>query len=84
MTAEFKGYALFDDVGEPTLRAWNRCNLIQNIREAHGEELAKEYIAQFGKHDQVAITMIFIKVHQQGYEKTRMEIQEIANGLEAA
>jgi hypothetical protein len=37
----------FNDVKEPTLRAYNRLQAYRNITEMDGVESAKDYLAQF-------------------------------------
>lgn len=72
---EFNGYPLFHEVISPTLRTWNRVNVIFNIKEIlNNNALAIKYMQQFDKADQVAIAVMCFKITKDGYENTRRYI----------
>lgn len=72
---EFNGYPNYADILNPTLRAWNRLNTVFNIKEIlHNNSMAVKYVAQFPKHEQIAIALLAAKVSKDGYENTRREL----------
>lgn len=72
---EFKGYPTFDDVKNPTLRTWNRMNVIFNMKEfLKNNDMVTRYMQKFNKDDQLAIGRLAIKIKKNGYENTRREI----------
>lgn len=78
----FKGYGLFNDVEDKVLRTWNRCQTFLNIKEQHGEELAKEYLNKFDPLEQLFMMATFTSISMKGMESVRMEVQEHVNCLE--
>lgn len=74
-TNEFNGFPMFYDVVNPKLRAWNRLNIIFNIKEfLKNNPLSVEYASQFKKADLVELGRMAIRVKKNGYENTRREI----------
>lgn len=71
---EYKGYDLFNDVGDFVLRTWNRYNTILNIKEEHGNALAIKYAGHLDKQEQFAILTIGRTVSARGYENVRREL----------
>jgi regulation of enolase protein 1 (concanavalin A-like superfamily) len=72
---EFNGYPLFQDVLSPVLRTWNRVNVVFNMKEfLKNDRMARNYVAQFPRIDQVAIGLMCMKIQKDGYENTRREI----------
>lgn len=71
---DYRGYNLFKDVSNPTLRAWNRLNTIFNIKEEHGNAVAVGYSKQLSKEDNASIFLMANYVTAKGYENVRREI----------
>lgn len=71
---EFMGYSLFDDVLNPSVRAWNRANTVYNIKERHGSVVATKYVSKFDKLAQFAIFTVMTTVESKGYENVRRTI----------
>ena len=78
-TIEYNGLPLFNNVRDKQLRAWNRLNIIFNIKEMLNNTLAKEYTEQFKGPDLVEIGRMAIRVRNKGYENTRREIMRNNN-----
>ncbi len=76
---EFKGYSLFDDIENATIRTWNRCQTYINIKEAHGPELAEDYLKQFNKAGQSHLYVMFKAITVKGYDKVRHDVQKVIN-----
>lgn len=76
---EYHGYSLFHDVLSPKLKAWNRINIIFNIKEYIGNAVATKYAAQFDKADKIMIVLTAMKIQKNGYENTRREIMREMN-----
>jgi hypothetical protein len=73
-TIEFNGLPLFNTVLNKDLRAWNRLNVIFNMKEMLNNSRAQEYATQFKGSDLVEIGKMAIRVKKNGYENTRREI----------
>lgn len=71
---EYRGYNLFNDVANSTIRTWNRLNTIFNIKEEHGNAIAVGYTKQLSKEDGASILLMANYVTAKGYENTRREI----------
>lgn len=71
---EFMGYSLFEDILNPSIRAWNRVNTIYNIKERHGNVVASRYAAKFNKNDLFAVYTIMAIIKKNGYENVRREV----------
>jgi len=66
---------MFNDVLNPQLRAWNRLNIIFNIKELlKNNPMSVEYASQFKKNDLIELGRMAIRVTKNGYENTRREI----------
>lgn len=64
----------FDDIKEPKLQAWNRLNVIFNIKENINNTAATEYSKQFTKDGKLAIMLLAAYITKHGYENTRREL----------
>lgn len=78
-TIEFNGLPLFNTVLNKDLRAWNRLNVIFNMKEMLNNSRAQEYVTQFKGSDLVEIGKMAIRVKKNGYENTRREIMRKNN-----
>lgn len=77
---EFMGYSLFEDILNPSIRAWNRANTVYNIKERHGSVVASKYVSKFDKHAMFAIFTVMATVERNGYENVRRQIFKENNG----
>lgn len=66
-------YPSFKEITDPKLRAWNRLNVIFNIKEAVHNAAATEYAKQFSKEDKFMIVLLSAKIVKEGYENVRRE-----------
>ncbi len=66
-------YPTFHEITDPKLRAWNRLNVIFNMKETVGNAASVDYSKQFDKQDKIAIVLLAAKVIKQGYENVRRE-----------
>lgn len=73
-------YPTFNDVEDPTLRAWNRLNIIFNIKEHLGNVVATRYTKQFNNKEKAGILALAAGVSARGYENIRREIIRKNNG----
>lgn len=72
---EFAGYSLFKDVRSPILRAWNRLNVIYNIKELiRNNAMSVSYFKIFNNADQKRIYGLAFRVKKEGYENVRREL----------
>lgn len=70
----------FNDVANPTLRTWNRLNVIYNMKEMSNNNIATRYANRFNKKDKIALLRMASKVANDGYENVRREILRTRNG----
>ena len=71
---EYKGYSLFNEVENHSLQAWNRCNVICNIQEAHGKVFAEEYAEALTENDRVKVLFMFGYIKEHGWDKVNAEV----------
>ena len=71
---DHKGYSLFNDVRDPSLQAWNRCNVINNIREAHGNSEAISYANALGQSGMNKVYFMFAYIKKHGWDNVSAEI----------
>lgn len=67
---EFSGISLFAEVGDPTTRAYNRYQVVSNLREAGLPNLAVDYISQLDVRDRLALAMMAEYIKRKGVEET--------------
>lgn len=67
-------YPLFNDIRNPKLRAWNRLNIIFNMKESIGSYAANGYTKQFKKDELLEILRMGVRVLREGYENVRRSI----------
>lgn len=65
-------YPTFDEVRDPTLRTWNRINVMFNMKEFFKDSnMAHNYLKKFTRNDQIEIGRLAIKISREGYENVR-------------
>lgn len=69
----------FNDVIDPKLRAWNRLNVIYNLKEMANNKTAVRYSEKFSKKDKFNILQLSTKIANDGYENVRREILRTRN-----
>lgn len=67
-------FSAFNDVENPTLRAWNRCSMFFNICQSFGKEKGKEYVQAFPKSDMAKMAVLFNSIVANGYEETKAQV----------
>lgn len=79
---EFAGFPMFNHVRNPNLRAWNRINVVYNLKEiVHNNVLSVKYVAQFTRNDQLAIHSMLAYIEREGYEQARRDLfRSLNNG----
>lgn len=71
---DFLAYPDFSDVTNDRLRAYNRVNVIYNIKETVGNVVAVRYAHQFDRAAKVAILNLHNYIKRTGYSTVRREI----------
>ena len=71
---EFQGFSTFDEVEDRTLKAYNRCVMLFNIRETHSEELAERYAEQISEEERFHMFLMFNYVQERGLEVVKREL----------
>ncbi len=70
----FNGYGLFYNIRNKDLRTYNRINVYLNVRERHGNEVAKNYLKKFNRKEQWYIYAMLNEMKQVGYEQYRRDV----------
>lgn len=73
-TDEHKGYSLFSDVENKTLRAYNQYNILSNMHENKLDALGTEYINALPLEDRYRLMMMVQYIKLKGLEETKREI----------
>jgi hypothetical protein len=71
MTNSYKGYSLFNDVADTTIRAWNRCRVSFNINQLG---LTEEYIKNINTEGKEEMADMFGLIKEMGYDQTRRKV----------
>lgn len=69
-------YEVFDDIADPTLRAYNRFTVAMNISEDVGEAGVAMYLGRFTEADRKAIAIVAMGIRKNGLEATKKQIQQ--------
>lgn len=75
----YKELSLFNNIKNSAHRAWNRLITISRLKEEGRELDAKGYIEKLPEIEQVAMSLIALKVKKKGFEYVRAELNR---GLE--
>lgn len=68
----------FDDVQSVSMRTWNRCAVVFNLRADAGDAEARNYVAQFDDISKQQMKAMFDYISLKGYNTVRCEV---TNGL---
>lgn len=64
----------FNDVENPTIKAWNRSTVFVNTCKDLGKAFGKQYVEQFTGGDKASMLVILTLIKTKGYEETRREV----------
>lgn len=70
----YKELTLFNDVANPTHRAWNRLNIINNLKSAGRTNDAKNYLDKLSKEGKTAVGLLLLAIKKKGIDTVRAEI----------
>ncbi|AUR96958.1 hypothetical protein NVP1253O_25 [Vibrio phage 1.253.O._10N.286.45.B12] len=71
-----KTYDLFNEMDNDLLQAWNRCNVLANIKKDNGDEEATKYFDNFNETEQMKMKMLLLSVSTSGKAEVYRKIQE--------
>jgi|TARA_R110000868_G_scaffold2827_2_gene19587 hypothetical protein len=74
MQNNYKGYSLFNDVEDASLRTWNRCTVMCNGSVDQGDEFAEEYGECLSEVDRLQVVAMMHYINVKGTEAVRLEI----------
>lgn len=72
----YKGYSLFNDVEDVSLRTWNRCVVLCNVNKDHGEAFVEGYSSRLGKVEKMQMMAMLHYIKARGAEEVRKEINQ--------
>lgn len=64
----YRGYSLFSEIEDPTLRTWNRCAIAFNLSGDKG------YLANFDCRSKKQMVAMFRYIKKVGYEQARIDV----------
>ena len=70
----YKGYSLFNDVDNVSLRTWNRCVTAANINNTMGEVHSKNYLSHFSELEKKRCMAMYQYILVIGSEEVRKQI----------
>lgn len=70
----YKELPLFNDITDSGHRAWNRLNIITNLKEDGRPHDAAKYLEKLNKADQLAVGLLLIAIKKKGIEKVKAEL----------
>ena len=71
---DYKGYSLFNEIESSSLQTWNRCNILMNIDEAHGKDVAIGYADALDPKSRMKASIMFKYIEIHGWEKVNAEV----------
>lgn len=72
----YKGYSLFNEVESKSLRTYNRCVTASNIKQARGEQAAKDYVEHFSELERKRMFAMFNYILAIGAETVKKQINQ--------
>jgi hypothetical protein len=70
----YKELPLFNEIENPTKRAWNRLNIINNLRSANRQNDAKNYFEKLDRSSKGCIALLLMAIKKKGIDTVRAEI----------
>ncbi len=70
----YKELTLFNDIANPTHRAWNRLNIISNLRNDGRGRDAVGYLDKLSKEGRAAIGLLVLAINKKGLDTVKAEI----------
>lgn len=67
-------YPNFNDIMNEKLQAYNRLNIVYNIKETFGNAVAVDYMKQFSKKAKAAVMNMHQHIIDVGYSTVRREM----------
>lgn len=64
----------FDEVVSVSLRTWNRCSVVFNLRADVSDEEARKYVGQFDDISKQQMKAMFDYIALKGYNAVRCEV----------
>lgn len=70
----YKELPLFNNISNPSQRAWNRLNIINNLNSAERKRDAAGYFEKLSKTDQASVALLLMAIKKKGIDTVRAEI----------
>jgi len=78
MSKQYKGYSLFDDVKQDTLKVFNRCVTLGNINDDLGKAHVSRYLNLLTDKDKLKISVMLQYIKAKGIESVKREVSREA------
>lgn len=79
----YKEFPLFNDIKDTGHKAWNRLNIINNLKSADRKHDAANYLDKLSKEDKLAIGLLLMAIKKKGLDKVKAELNRNIEGAEA-
>ena len=70
----YKEFPLFNSTSNPSHRAWNRLNIINNLKSAGRARDAANYLDKLAEVDKLSIAVLLMSIKSRGLESVRAEL----------
>ena len=70
----YKELTLFNDIENSSHKAWNRLNLIANLKEAGRGNDASNYLDKLSDTDKASIALMLLAIQKKGLEEVKKEL----------
>jgi hypothetical protein len=70
----YKEFPLFNSISNPSHRAWNRLNIINNLKSARRGRDAANYLDKLDEAGKLGIAILLMSIKKRGLESVRAEL----------
>ena len=71
---EWNGFSLFNDVEDKVLRSYNRCVMMSNIQDTHGENVSADWADNIDEAGKAEMFAMFNYIYEKGVIEVHREI----------
>jgi hypothetical protein len=76
MSNTYKDVSLFNDVDDVGHKAWNRLNVITNLKEDGRPHDAQSYLSKLSNADKMSIGLLIMAIKKKGLETVKKELNK--------
>lgn len=76
MSNTYKDVSLFNDIEDAGHKAWNRLNVITNLKEDGRPHDAQAYLTKLSDADKMGIGLLIMAIKKKGLETVKKELNK--------